>query len=526
MKKLCNGWDSIKAVEKGVTKLCDLVKLTMGPKGKNVAIERKYTFPLITNDGVTIAKEIELEDSFENIGAQIIKEASIKTNDLAGDGTTTACVLTNAIVHEGVKNYSAGANAVILKQGIKLATDTVVNHLQSISKSVSTDTEIFQVASISAGSDEIGHIISEAFAKVGRDGVITVDEGKTLKTELKIVEGMQFDRGYLSAYMVTDTNKMTANLTNPLVLVSDQKITNINDILHLLEAVSSSGRPLLIIADDFDTEVVNTLVINKLRGSINVVCVKAPAYADRKSASLQDICALVGSKLVSTQLGVNFKDISVADLGSANTITITKDTTTITGGHGDPKELNKRIDTIKAQLTDDLSDFDREKLLERLAKLTGGIAVVLVGAATEIELQEKKLRIEDAISATKSAVEEGIICGGGVALISALPVLDKLIETLNGDVRTGAMIVRNAITEPLITIATNAGINGGVVLDKVIEGQKTNINYGYDALNNTYGDMLKCGIIDPTKVTRCALQNASSVASTLLTLEGIICNNE
>lgn len=526
MKQILNGWESIKSMERGAEKLCDCVKLTLGPKGKNVAIERKYTFPLITNDGVTIAKEVELSDPFENVGAQVIKEASIRTNDIAGDGTTTACVLTHAIIKEGIKNYTAGANPVILKKGIQKATSLAVENLKIVSQPVSTNKEIFQVASVSAGSEEIGEIIARAFEKVGKDGVITVEEGKTTKTELKIVEGMQFDRGYLSPYMCTNMEKMIAQLTNPLILVTDAKINNINEILHLLEPLSSSGRSLLIIADDIETEVLSTLVLNKLRGMLNIVCVKAPAYGDRRTATLMDICALTGSTFVSKEVGNNLREITLENLGSASSIVITKDSTTITGGSGMQTEINARIEAIKAQITDDLSDFDRDKLQERLAKLTGGVGVIVVGAATEIEMQEKKLRIEDAISATKSAVAEGIVAGGGVALISTLPALDELINTLNGDEKTGAQIVRKALVQPLITIANNAGMDGSVVLNNVLQGISLSPTYGYDALNNTYTDMLQAGIIDPTRVTRSALENASSVASTLLTTECIICECE
>ncbi len=525
MKQILNGWESIKSMERGAEKLCNCVKLTLGPKGKNVAIERKYTFPLITNDGVTIAKEVELSDRFENMGAQVIKEASIRTNDVAGDGTTTACVLAHAMISQGIRNYTAGANPVILKRGMQKATACAVQALKEMSVPVRTSKEIFQIASVSAGSEEIGALIAEAFDKVGKEGVITVDEGKTLRTELKVVEGMQFDRGYLSPYMCTNMDKMTATLNNPLILITDAKISNINEILHLLEPLSSSGRALLIIADDIENEVLSTLVLNKLRGMLNVVCVKAPAYGDRRTATLMDICALTGATLISNEVGKPLNQATEQDLGSATSVVVTKDTTTITGGKGGEQDVIDRINTIKAQLTDDLSDFDRDKLQERLAKLTGGVAVIVVGSATEIEMQEQKLRIEDAISATKSAVAEGIVAGGGTALISTLPAIDKLIEQLSGDEKTGAQIVRTALTLPLITIANNAGVDGSVVLNNVLAGNTLNTAYGYDALNDKYVDMLQAGIIDPTKVTRSALENASSVASTLLTTECLICDD-
>ena len=523
-KNILHGFDGIKRLESGVDKLANAVKITLGPKGRNVVLERKYSTPLITNDGVTIAKEIELSDPFENMGANLVKEVSIKTNELAGDGTTTACVLAQNIIKEGIKNCTAGANPIILKKGILKATDKVVETLKTQSIPVNSSKEIFQIASISAGDEEIGRLISDAFDRVGKDGVITVEEGKTLKSELKVVEGMQFKKGYVSPYMATDTEKMIATLKDAFVLITDKKINSIQEILPILEKTSSLA-PLLIIADDYETEVINTLVVNKLHGILNVVAVKAPAYADRKKAFLEDIAVITGGKNISDELNLNLKDVTLEDLGRANLVKVTKDSTTISEGKGNSEAIADRIKVIKAQIALADSDFDKEELSDRLAKLTGGVAVICVGSATEVEMQEKKLRIEDAISATKSAVEEGIVAGGGTALISCTNALKKHIYSLKGDERTGAEIVLKCLTAPLLQIAENAGLEGGVIAYSVLKGQKKNKNYGYNALNNTYCDMIKEGIIDPTKVTRCALQNASSVASTLLTTNCLICED-
>lgn len=524
-KQIMHGFDGVKKIENGVDTLANAVKITLGPKGRNVVLERKYGTPLITNDGVTIAKEIELSDPFENLGASLVKEVSIKTNELAGDGTTTACVLAQNIIKEGIKNCTAGANPIILKKGIKSATDKVVDTLKQISVGVKSSKEIFQIASISAGDEEIGALISKAFEKVGKDGVITVEEGKTLKSELKIVEGMQFKKGYVSPYMITDTEKMTATLNNPFILITDKKINNIQELLPILEQTQQQA-PLLIIADDYETEVINTLVVNKLHGILNVVAVKAPAYADRKRAFLEDIACVTGGKNISEELNLCLRDVKLEDLGRAGIVKITKDTTTISEGKGEKERINNRIKTIKAQIELAESDFDKEELCDRLAKLTGGVAVICVGSATEVEMQEKKLRIEDAISATKSAVEEGIVAGGGTALLSCYTQLQKYIKTLKGDEKTGAEIILSTLKSPLLQIAENAGMDGAVVVNTVLKGQKNNKNYGYNALNNTYLDMLKAGIIDPTKVTRCAIQNAASVASTLLTTNCLICDQK
>lgn len=519
-KEILHGFEGIKRMEKGVDTLANAVKITLGPKGRNVVLERKYSVPLITNDGVTIAKEIELSDPFENMGANLVKEVSIKTNELAGDGTTTACVLAQKIIKEGIKNCTAGANPIILKRGIQYATENVIETLKRNSIPVSSVKEIFQIASISAGDEEIGALISEAFERVGKDGVITVEEGKTLKSELKIVEGMQFKKGYVSPYMITDSEKITATLQNPYILITDKKINTIQEILPILE--KTSGTPLLIIADDYETEVINTLVVNKLHGILNVVAVKAPAYADRKKAFLEDIAVLTGGKNITVELGQNLKDITLDNLGRASNVIITKDSTTISDGKGEKDILNERIKMIKNQIELAESDFDKEELADRLAKLTSGVAVICVGSATEVEMQEKKLRIEDAISATKSAVEEGIVAGGGTALISCETNLKKLIKKLKGDEKTGAEIILKSLRAPLLQISENAGVEGGVVINTVLKKQQKNKHIGYNALKNEYCNMIKCGIIDPTKVTRCALQNASSVASTLLTTNCLI----
>ena len=521
-KQIKTGDEARKALEKGVNTLADTVKITLGPKGRNVVLDKKYGSPLITNDGVTIAKEIELEDPFENMGAQIVKEVSTKTNDVAGDGTTTACLLAQAIIREGLKNVAAGANPMIVRKGIEKATAAAVEHLKSISKAVDGKTAIKQVAAISASDETIGELISEAMEKVGNDGVITVEESKTMTTDLSFTEGMQFDRGYASPYMCTDTEKMEAVLDNPVILITDNKISNIQEILPLLEKIVSQGLKLLIIADDIESEPLATLVVNKLRGTFNCVAVKAPGFGDRRKEMLRDIAALTGGTLISNETGIELKDAEVSMLGRAKTVKVDKDNTTIVEGKGDPAELAARIKSIRAQIETTTSDYDREKLQERLAKLAGGVAVINVGAATEVEMKEKKLRIEDALAATRAAVEEGIVPGGGVALLSAAPAVDKLVATLEGDEKTGAVIIRKALEEPLKQIAVNAGVDGAVVVNNVLTSKKA--NYGYDALNDTYCDVVKIGIIDPTKVTRSALQNAASIASTLLTTESAVCD--
>ncbi|MDE7406606.1 MAG: chaperonin GroEL [Clostridiales bacterium] len=521
-KQIKTGDEARKALEKGVNTLADTVKITLGPKGRNVVLDKKYGAPLITNDGVTIAKEIELEDPFENMGAQIVKEVSTKTNDVAGDGTTTACLLAQAIIREGLKNVAAGANPMIVRKGIEKATETAVAQIKSISKAVDGKTAIKQVASISASDETIGALISEAMEKVGNDGVITVEESKTMTTDLSFTEGMQFDRGYASPYMCTDTEKMEAVLDNPVILITDNKISNIQEILPVLEKIVAQGLKLLIIADDIEQEPLATLVVNKLRGTFNCVAVKAPGFGDRRKEMLRDIAALTGGTLISNETGIELKDADLSMLGRAKTVKVDKDNTTIVEGKGNAEDVAARVKSIKVQLENTTSDYDKEKLQERLAKLVGGVAVINVGAATEVEMKEKKLRIEDALAATRAAVEEGIVPGGGVALLSAVPALDKLIATLEGDEKTGAVIIRKAIEEPLKQIAINAGVDGAVVVNNVLTAGKT--NYGYDALNGTYCDIVKKGIIDPTKVTRSALQNAASIASTLLTTESAVCD--
>ncbi len=529
-KQIKTGEEARKALENGVNVLADTVKITLGPKGRNVVLDKKYGAPLITNDGVTIAKEIELADPFENMGAQLVKEVSTKTNDVAGDGTTTACVLAQAIVHEGLKNVAAGANPMIVKKGIAAATEVAVKHLQSISKKVDSKVAIMQVAANSAADETVGQLIADAMEKVGNDGVITVEESKTMETNLSIVEGMQFDRGYASAYMVTDSDKMQAVMDSPLILITDKKISNIQEILPVLEQIVSQGAKLLIIADDFEQEALATIVVNKLRGTLNVVCVKAPGFGDRRKEMLQDIAVLTGGAVVSSEMGIEFKDVTVDMLGRAKRVTVEKENTTIVEGAGTKEDIADRVKAIKAQMAVSTSDYDKEKLGERLAKLAGGVAVVNVGAATEVEMKEKKLRIEDALSATRAAVEEGIVPGGGVALISAIPAVKGLIATLEGDEKTGACIVLKALESPMRQIAENAGVDGGVVINTILtvgqyagkDASADNATYGYDALKNEYGDMVERGIIDPTKVTRSALQNASSVAATLLTTESVV----
>ncbi|MBE5764214.1 MAG: chaperonin GroEL [Clostridiales bacterium] len=519
-KQIKYGEDARKALERGVNTLADTVKITLGPKGRNVVLDKKYGAPLITNDGVTIAKEIELEDPFENMGAQLVKEVSTKTNDVAGDGTTTAVVLAQAMIREGLKNLAAGANPIILKKGIMKAVAVAVEHLKSVSKPVDGKTAIAQVASISAGDEEVGKLISDAMEKVGKDGVITVQESKTMKTELSTVDGMQFDRGYASAYMVTNTDKMEAVLDNPLIFITDKKISSIQELLPVIEPIAQQGQRLLIIAEDVEGDALAALVVNKLKGVFNCVAVKAPGFGDRRKAMLEDIAILTGGTVLSSELGLDFKDFTPDMLGRALQVKVDKENTTIVDGAGSEEAILARINAIRAQIEETTSDYDREKLQERLAKLAGGVAVVNVGAATEVEMKEKKLRIEDALAATRAAVEEGIVPGGGTALLGTIPALKKLVATLSGDEKTGAQIILRVVEDPVRQIASNAGLDGSVIVSKILASNKTNI--GFDALNNKYVDMVQAGIIDPTKVTRSALQNAASIASTLLTTESIV----
>jgi len=515
-KQVNYGEEARRKLQAGVDKLANTVKITLGPKGRNVLLEKKFGSPMITNDGVTIAKEIELEDPYENMGAQLVKEVATKTNDVAGDGTTTATLLAQIIIKEGFKNVAAGANPMILKKGIQGAVDVAVQEIKKTAIKIETKDKIAQVASISASDDEIGRLIAEAMEKVGKDGVITVEESKSLGTTLEVVEGMQFDRGYLSAYMVTDAEKMEAVLTNPYILITDKKISNIQELLPILEQIVQQGRKLLIIAEDVDGEALPTLVVNKLRGTFECVAVKAPGFGDRRKAMLADIAALTGGKVISEELGYDLKEATLDMLGTANTVKVTKEYTTIIDGAGDPKEIQARIAQIKAQIEETTSDFDREKLQERLAKLSGGVAVIQVGAATETELKEKKLRIEDALNATRAAVEEGIVPGGGVALVNTIPAVQKYVDGLSGDEKTGAAIIVRALEEPVRQIAENAGFEGSVVVSKIKSSEK---GIGFNALTEVYEDMIKAGIVDPAKVTRSALQNAASASAMLLTTE-------
>lgn len=519
-KEILYGEEARRSLKSGVDTLADAVKITLGPKGRNVVLDRKFGAPLITNDGVTIAKEIDLGDKFENMGAQLIKEVSIKTNDVAGDGTTTAAVLAQAIIREGLKNIAAGANPMVLKKGIALATDKTVEELKKISKPIANKKAIADVASVSAGDEEIGLLLADAFEKVGKDGVITVNEGKGLKTELSVVEGMQFDRGYASPYMMTNTDKMEAELDSPVILVTDKKISNFQDIVPLLENIIKTGAKLMIIAEDIEGDALTNLVLNKLKGILNVVAVKAPGFGDRRKAMLEDIAILTGATLVSSDLGFELQNVTFDMLGRAKSVKVDKDKSIIVGGAGNPDEIAARVASIRKQIAETTSDYDREKLSERLAKLAGGVAVVNVGAATEVEMKERKLRIEDALAATRAAVEEGVIPGGGTALLSVAPTVYKFAETLDGDVKTGAVIVAKALEEPAKQIAVNAGIDGGVVISEI--KKNGNPDFGYDALKDTYCNMVECGILDPTKVTRSALQNAASVAATLLTTEVLV----
>ena len=519
-KQLLYGEEARRALEKGINQLADTVKITLGPKGRNVVLDKKFGAPLITNDGVTIAKEIELEDPFENMGAQLVKEVSTKTNDVAGDGTTTAVVLAQAIIREGLKNLAAGANPIILRKGIDKAVEVAVGELKKISKTVDSKKAIAQVASISAGDDTVGQLISDAMEKVGKDGVITVEEGKTMNTELATVEGMQFDRGYASAYMVTNTDKMEAVLDNPYILITDKKISNLQEILPIIEPLAQQGARLLIIAEDVEGDALAALIVNKLKGVFNCVAVKAPGFGDRRKAMLEDIAILTGGTVITSDLGYEFKDVTPDMLGHAAQVKVDKDNTTIVSGAGDPANIKARVNAIKAQIAETTSDYDREKLQERLAKLAGGVAVINVGAATEVEMKEKKLRIEDALAATRAAVEEGIVPGGGTTLLACIPEIKKLADKLEGDEKTGAQIVLRAIEEPVRQIAKNAGLDGSVIVNNILTSKKA--NYGFDALKDEYTDMVASGIIDPTKVTRSALQNAASVAATLLTTESIV----
>ncbi|MDR1017640.1 MAG: chaperonin GroEL [Lachnospiraceae bacterium] len=518
-KEIKYGAEARAALESGVNQLANTVRVTLGPKGRNVVLDKSFGAPLITNDGVTIAKEIELEDSFENMGAQLIKEVASKTNDVAGDGTTTATVLAQAMVHEGIKNLAAGANPIILRKGMKKATDVAVEAIAKMSSKVKGKEQIANVASISAGSDEVGSMVADAMEKVSNDGVITIEESKTMLTELDLVEGMQFDRGYISAYMATDMDKMEANLENPYVLITDKKISNIQEILPVLEQIVQSGAKLLIIAEDVEGEALTTLILNKLRGTFNVVAVKAPGYGDRRKEMLQDIAILTGGTVITEELGLDLKETTMDQLGQAKSVKVQKENTIIVDGLGDKEAISDRINQIKKQIKETTSDFDREKLQERLAKLAGGVAVIRVGAATETEMKEAKLRMEDALAATRAAVEEGIIAGGGSAYIHASKQVEKLISKLEGDEKTGAAVVLKALEAPIFHIANNAGLEGSVIIDKV-KASKAGI--GFDALKEEYVDMVASGILDPAKVTRSALQNATSVAATLLTTESVV----
>ena len=520
-KEIKYGAEARAALESGVNQLADTVRVTLGPKGRNVVLDKSFGAPLITNDGVTIAKEIELEDAFENMGAQLVKEVATKTNDVAGDGTTTATVLAQAMINAGMKNLAAGANPIILRKGMKKATDCAVQAIAKMSQKVNGKNHIARVAAISAGDDEVGQLVADAMEKVSGDGVITIEESKTMQTELDLVEGMQFDRGYISAYMATDMDKMEATLDNPYILITDKKISNIQEILPLLEQIVQSGAKLLIIAEDVEGEALTTLIVNKLRGTFNVVAVKAPGYGDRRKAMLEDIAILTGGTVISSELGYELKDTDMSMLGRAKSVKVQKENTVIVDGEGDKDAILSRISQIKGQIEETTSEFDKEKLQERLAKLAGGVAVIRVGAATETEMKEAKLRLEDALAATRAAVEEGIICGGGSAYIHASKEVSKLAETLEGDEKTGANIVLKALEAPLFHIAANAGLEGSVIINKVRE---SDLGVGFDALKEEYVDMVSAGILDPAKVTRSALQNATSVASTLLTTESVVAN--
>ena len=520
-KEIKYGVEARAALEAGVNKLADTVRVTLGPKGRNVVLDKQYGAPLITNDGVTIAKEIELEDAFENMGAQLVKEVATKTNDVAGDGTTTATVLAQAMIHEGMKNLAAGANPIVLRKGMKKATDAAVEAIAGMSSKVNGKHQIARVAAVSSGDDEVGNMVADAMEKVSKDGVITIEESKTMKTELDLVEGMQFDRGYISAYMATDMEKMEANLDDPYILITDKKISNIQEILPLLEQIVQCGRKLLIIAEDIEGEALTTLVMNKLRGTFTVVGVKAPGYGDRRKEMLRDIAILTGGEVISEELGLELKEATLDMLGTAKSVKIQKENTIIADGAGNKDEISQRIGQIRAQIEETTSDFDREKLQERLAKLAGGVAVIRVGAATETEMKEAKLRMEDALAATRAAVEEGIIAGGGSAYIHASKEVAKLLDTTDGDEQTGVKVVLKALESPLFHIAANAGLEGSVIINKVTECEP---GVGFDVLHEEYVNMVEAGILDPAKVTRSALQNATSVASTFLTSESCVAN--
>ncbi len=520
-KEIKYGAEARSALEAGVNQLANTVRVTLGPKGRNVVLDKSFGAPLITNDGVTIAKEIELEDAFENMGAQLIREVAAKTNDVAGDGTTTATVLAQAMVHEGIKNLAAGANPIVLRKGMKKATDAAVEAIASMSSKVESKERIANVAAISAGDVEVGEMVADAMEKVSNDGVITIEESKTMKTELDLVEGMQFDRGYISAYMATDMEKMEANLEDPYILITDKKISNIQDLLPLLEQIVQSGARFLIIAEDIEGEALTTLIVNKLRGTFNVVAVKAPGYGDRRKAMLEDIAILTGGQVISEELGLDLKETTLDQLGRAKSVKVQKENTVIVDGMGDKDAINGRVAQMKAQIEETTSEFDKEKLQERLAKLAGGVAVIRVGAATETEMKEAKLRMEDALSAARAAVEEGIVAGGGSAYIHAAKQVSKLADELEGDEKTGVKIILKALEAPLFHISANAGLEGSVIINKVREQEP---GIGFDAYNEEYVDMVKAGILDPAKVTRSALQNATSVASTLLTTESVVAN--
>lgn len=519
-KEIIYGEEARKALQSGIDQLADTVKITLGPKGRNVVLDKKFGAPLITNDGVTIAKEIELEDKFENMGAQLVKEVATKTNDAAGDGTTTATLLAQAIIREGMKNIAAGANPMIVKKGIAKAVDTAVSSVKENSKLINGNSDIASVAANSAADENIGKLIAEAMEKVTSDGVITIEESKTAETYSEVVEGMQFDRGYITPYMVTDTEKMEAVIDDAYILITDKKISNIQEILPLLEQIVQSGKKLVIIAEDIEGEALSTLIVNKLRGTFTCVAVKAPGFGDRRKEMLQDIAILTGGQVISEELGLELKDTTVDQLGRARQVKVEKENTIIVDGSGSKDDIKSRISQLKAQIENTTSDFDKEKLQERLAKLSGGVAVIKVGAATEVEMKEKKLRIEDALAATKAAVEEGIVAGGGTALINAMPAVEKLIPSLEGDEKTGAKIVLKALEEPVRQIAVNAGLEGSVIIDKIRRSRK--VGYGFDAYNEVYTDMIPAGIVDPTKVTRSALQNAASVAAMVLTTESLV----
>ncbi len=519
-KQIIYGEDARKALLSGINQLADTVKITLGPKGRNVVLDKKFGAPLITNDGVTIAKEVELEDPYENMGAQLVKEVATKTNDVAGDGTTTATLLAQALIREGMKNVTAGANPMVLRKGMQKATDVAVEAVIKNSKKVSGTKDIARVAAVSSANDEIGELIADAMEKVTSDGVITVEESKTAETYSEVVEGMMFDRGYITPYMVTDTDKMVAVIDDAYILITDKKISNIQEILPLLEQIVQSGKKLVIIAEDIEGEALTTLILNKLRGTFTCVGVKAPGFGDRRKEMLVDIATLTGGQVISSELGLELKDTTIDQLGRARQVKIDKENTIIVDGAGDSEAIKSRVSQIRSQIETTTSDFDREKLQERLAKLAGGVAVIKVGAATEIEMKEKKLRIEDALAATKAAVEEGIVAGGGTALIDAIPAVKAYVESVEGDEKTGAAIVLKALEEPVRQIAANAGVEGSVIIEHL--KAKATVGYGYNALTDTYGDMLEEGIVDPTKVTRSALQNASSVASTVLTTESLV----